>query len=100
MGQKYARMKDEDKMMDDNKQESSISNKEKRETLAKFMSIPVTSFAEVSKEYTDVLNGYCARFNVESLDELMARADELEFGEEISSEILDKYSFLLRHKRQ
>ncbi|MFP5384444.1 MAG: hypothetical protein ACLGHN_00090 [Bacteriovoracia bacterium] len=81
-------------------QKTEISEERKKAALAKFMSIPVTSADDVILNYTNSLNEYCERFNAKSHDELMSRADELEFEPQVCSDILDKYSFIQRNKFQ
>lgn len=86
------------KMMDAQKLE--VSDEKKKAALSKFMSIPVSSAEDVILDYTNSLNTYCEHFSAKSHDELMARADELEFEPQVCGDILDKYSFIQRIKNQ
>jgi hypothetical protein len=83
-----------------NNQKIEINEENRKAALAKFMATPVTSVEEVIGEYTRVLDSYCIEFNIKTHEELMARADELEFESSVSSDILDKYSFIQRNKIQ
>jgi len=86
------------KMM--NNQKIEITDEDKRAALAKFMATPVSSMDVVLADYINSLNQYCERFNAKSHNELMSRADELEFESKICSDILDKFSFIQRNKIQ
>ena len=81
-------------------QKIEITEEDRKAALAKFMATPVTSVAEVIGEYTRVLDSYCLKFKIKTHEELMTRADELEFETSISNDILDKYSFIQRNKIQ
>lgn len=83
-----------------NTQKNEISEERKKAALAKFMSISVSSADDLILSYTKSLNEYCERFSAQSYDELMSRADELEFEAQICNDILDKYSFIQRNKIQ
>lgn len=77
-----------------------ITEEGRNAALAKFMATPVTSIEEVIGEYTRALDSYCLKFSIKTHEELMSRADELEFDSAISNDILDKYSFIQRNKIQ
>lgn len=77
-----------------------ITPEEKKMALAKFMATPVVSMDDLITQYTSSLNEYCDRFKAKNYDELMTRADELEFDAYICNDILDKYSFIQRNKIQ
>jgi hypothetical protein len=81
-------------------QKIEITEEGRKAALAKFMATPVKPVEEVIGEYTRVLDLYCTKFNIKTYEELMSRADELEFDSAISSDILDKYSFIQRNKIQ
>lgn len=75
-----------------------ISEEDKKEALASLRNAPSMSVEEAVTIYKNDLNNYCAQFKASSNLELMSRADELEFGFQVSSEILEKYSFVERHQ--
>jgi len=81
-------------------QKIEITEEGRKAALAKFMATPVTPVEGVIAEYTRVLDSYCTKFNIKTHEELMSRADELEFDSAISNDILDKYSFIQRNKIQ
>jgi hypothetical protein len=81
-------------------QKIEITEEGRKVALAKFMATPIASVEEVIGEYTRVLDSYCTQFNIKTHEELMTRADELEFDSAISNDILDKYSFIQRNKIQ
>jgi LPS O-antigen subunit length determinant protein (WzzB/FepE family) len=83
-----------------NNQKIEITEEGRKAALAKFMATPVSNMDDVLDDYINTLNQYCEHFNAKSHDELMARADELEFEAKICSDILDKFSFIQRNKIQ
>lgn len=83
-----------------NTEKIEITADAKKAALAKFMSTPVIDMDVALKEYNAALDEYCSRFNAKDHNELMTRADELEFESFICSDILDKYSFIQRNRDQ
>jgi hypothetical protein len=84
------------KMM--NAQKIEITEADRKRAMATFMNAPVINIDDALKEYKETLDQYCIEFKASSHEELMTRADELEFDDKICNEILDKYSFIQRHK--
>lgn len=75
-----------------------ITEEDRKAAMASFMSTPVVELDDAITEYRNTLNEYCEKFEISTYKELVKRADELEFGSKISSEILEKYSFIERHQ--
>jgi len=75
-----------------------ITEEEKKAAMAIFMATPVVSTEDTLLEYRNTLNQYCEKFEITSYKELVKKADELEFGSNISLEILEKYSFIERNQ--
>lgn len=76
-----------------------ITEEDKIAALEMLENIPVINIDDALAEYKSTLDGYCLQFNSKSHDDLMTRADELEFDFNICSEILEKYSFIQRHQQ-
>ncbi len=76
-----------------------ITEQDKRAALEMLESIPVTNIDDALTDYKSTLDKYCIQFNSNSYDDLMTRADELEFDFNVCSEILEKYSFIQRHQQ-
>ena len=78
--------------------EIKITEEDRRAAMASFMNTPVIEIDDALTEYRNALNKYCEKFEISTYKELAIRADEFEFGSNISLEILDKYSFIERHQ--
>ncbi|OFZ15340.1 MAG: hypothetical protein A2X86_17650 [Bdellovibrionales bacterium GWA2_49_15] len=73
-----------------------ITDEDRKAAMTTWMNAPVIKYDVALKEYKAKLDEYCVRFNIATHEELMARADELEFDSKICNEILDMYSFIHR----
>jgi hypothetical protein len=79
-------------------EEINITDKDRKAAMAMLQNAPSMSLDDALIEYQSILDSYCSRFDATSLDDLMSRADELEFEPQICAEILEKYSFIQRHQ--
>ena len=75
-------------------QKIEITEADRLAAMEKFLNAPIINIDDAVKEYTETLDQYCIQFMANSHQELMTRADELEFDHKICNEILEKYSFI------
>jgi len=78
--------------------EIKITEEDRKAAMELFLNTPSIPVEKVLSEYQKTLDEYCIKFNSPNYLDLVFRADEMEFEPSISGDILDKYSFIERHK--
>lgn len=78
--------------------EIKITDEDRRAALATLLNAPTMTLEQALSEYRKTLDEYCIKLNAPSYLDLVFRADEMEFDPSVCGEILDKYSFIERHK--
>lgn len=76
-----------------------ITEEDRKAAMELFHSLPIVNLDQAISEYKSELDQFLIKFNAKSYYELMSRADiGNEFPPEVSSKILDYYSFINRHQ--
>ena len=75
-----------------------ISEEDKKAAMELLKKAPTVSVEDAIHQYKSDLDHYCEKYNISDHQELMAKADELSFEPKECFDILDKYSFIVRHQ--